>query len=295
MTRATDGGAEAVRAVLARHLPDRRVDTVTPLGAGLDNTAYDVDGAFVVRLNRLADTAERSAQVRREARLLSTVAARSPVPVPEPVVIAEDDGCLVYPRLPGRPLLDVPAPRLAAHAVGIGAALGRLLTALQAIPAAEAAEVADVDDTPLDEWLAEARLLAAELDGAIPAAHRPAVEAFLDAAPPPPSERLTLSHNDLGIEHVLVDEETGRITGIIDWTDAAITDPARDLGLILRDLGPAALDAALAADGGAAPARERIGFLARCALLEDLAHGLAGGGAAYVEKSVRGMRWLFPA
>lgn len=283
-----------VRDVLARHLPDRRVDTVTPLGAGLDNTAYDVDGDLVVRLNRLADPTERAAQVRREARLLSTVAARSSVPVPEPVVIAEDDGCLVYPRLPGRPLLDVPAPRLAALAARIGAALGSLLTALQAIPAAEAAEVADVDDTPLDEWLAEARLLAAELDGAIPAAHRPAVAAFLDAEPPSPAERLALSHNDLGIEHVLVDEETGRITGIIDWTDAAITNPARDLGLILRDLGSGALAAALAAYGGAAPARERIGFLARCALLEDLAHGLAGGDAAYVEKSLLGMRRLFP-
>jgi aminoglycoside phosphotransferase (APT) family kinase protein len=294
MTGAADDGAGAVRDLLARHLPGRRIETVTPLGAGLDNTAYDVDGDLVVRLSRLADPAERSAQVRREARLLSTVASRSPLPVPEPVVVG-DDGCLVYRRLPGHPLLAVPAPRRAVLAAGIGAALGSLLTTLREVPPAEAAEVADVDDTPPCEWLAEARLLAADLDGAVPAAHRPAVEAFLDADPPAPAEHLTLSHNDLGIEHVLVDAESGRITGILDWTDAAITDPARDLGLILRDLGPAALDAALAAYGGAAPRRDRIDFLARCALLEDLAHGLGGGGAAYAEKSLLGMGWLFPA
>jgi aminoglycoside phosphotransferase (APT) family kinase protein len=34
-----------------------------------------------------------------------------------------------------------------------------------------------------------------------------------------------------------VDVEVSRITGIIDYTEAAITDPARDLALIYRDLG----------------------------------------------------------
>jgi len=30
------------------------------------------------------------------------------------------------------------------------------------------------------------------------------------------------------------------VTGIIDWSDAAIVDPAHDFGLLHRDLGPAA-------------------------------------------------------
>jgi aminoglycoside phosphotransferase (APT) family kinase protein len=40
------------------------------------------------------------------------------------------------------------------------------------------------------------------------------------------------SHNDLGIEHVLIDPGTWTVTGIIDWSDAAIVDPAIDFGLL---------------------------------------------------------------
>jgi aminoglycoside phosphotransferase (APT) family kinase protein len=36
----------------------------------------------------------------------------------------------------------------------------------------------------------------------------------------------------------LMDVGVNAVTGIIDWSDAAIADPARDLALIYRDLGP---------------------------------------------------------
>ena len=288
-----------VRDLLVRHLPDRADGAVTPLGAGLDNTAFDVDGELVARLSRDLDPAERARLVRREARLLTVVAARSPLPTPVPVVTAAGDGCLVYRKLPGRPVLDLPADRRTGLAPALGAAVGGLLAALARIPPEEAAGLVDPDDTAPAAWLAEAGELAARLGDAVPARHRPAVQAFLDAEPPEPAPRLVLSHNDLGIEHVLVDPGTGRITGILDWTDAAVTDPARDLGLILRDLGPLALDAALSAyrpePDDAARLRRRVAFLARCALLEDLAHGLATGQDAYVHKSLIGMCWLFPS
>jgi aminoglycoside phosphotransferase (APT) family kinase protein len=71
-------------------------------------------------------------------------------------------------------------------------------------------------------------------------------------------------HNDLGIEHVLVAPDSGAITGVIDWSDAALTDPARDFGLVHRDLGPAALAAALTnyPAGDTAALRERAAFYA---------------------------------
>ncbi len=158
------------------------------------------------------------------------------------------------------------------------------------------AELAGVDDTPPAEWLAEARELLPDLATAIPDQHLPAVRALLDGVPPEPAEQLVFSHNDLGIEHVLVDPGTLRITGILDWTDAAVTDPAHDLGLVLRDLGSSGLDAALSACGDVPGVeRQRIGFFARCALLEDLAYGLEDGRGVYVDNSLRGMQWLFPA
>jgi aminoglycoside phosphotransferase (APT) family kinase protein len=87
----------------------------------------------------------------------------------------------------------------------------------------------------------------------------------------------------------------GAVTGVIDWSDAAVADPGGDLGRIHRDLGPAALDAALTAFRPARPAavRERAVFRARCGAIEDLAYGLDEDRPAYVSKSVNALPWLF--
>ena len=296
---ALDPSADVVRRLLARHLPGWRATSVVPLGEGVDNAAFDVDGELVVRCSTHPDPGERSRRVLRESRVLATVAATSPLPVPVPRFTAADDGCLAYARLPGSPLLDLPAAQRSSRAAAVGAALGGLLTALSALPVELMAEVAGVDDSPPGEWLDECRDLLPQLTSAIPGRHLPTVRAFLDADPPDPADRLVFTHDDLGIEHVLADPDTGRVTGVLDWGNAAVADPARDLGLVLRDLGQQALEAALAAyraaPSGDGALRQRVDFHARCALLEDLAHGLDTGRDAYVEKRLLGMAGLFPA
>ena len=84
----------------------------------------------------------------------------------------------------------------------------------------------------------------------MPAPFRPRIEAFLHEKPPDPHE-IVFSHNDLGIEHVLVDPVTLEVTGVIDFSDAAMVDPAYDFGLVLRDLGPNAAETAFARYAGA--------------------------------------------
>jgi len=291
-SRSPDQVVEALRG----HLPGVEHPTVQPLGAGLDNTAYLVGGTLVARFRR--DPEEYPA-VCREAALLDVVARVGTVPVPRVVAALPEAGCLVTALLPGRPLLahlDALRPEDARR---LGAQLGRLLGALAAVPGAEVAAVTGVDDVAPDEWLAEARETWPEVTGTVPAAHRPTVERFLDTEPPAPSSRNVLCHNDLGAEHVLVDHRL-EVTGVIDWSDAALTDPARDLGLIRRDLGPEAFEAALPgllATGAwdADAVRGRALFLARCALLEDLAHGLGGGAQLYADKSLAALPELFSA
>jgi aminoglycoside phosphotransferase (APT) family kinase protein len=160
------------------------------------------------------------------------------------------------------------------------------------------AALADVDDQPPAEWRGEAAEAYATVAGQVPAVHRGAVEAFLEAPPPPGGWTSVFSHNDLGIEHVLVDPGSWTVTGIIDWSDAAIVDPAVDVGLLYRDLGPAALDAALGSYrtevNDPATLRERAVFYARCSLFEDLAYGIGAGQDRYVRKSLAALAWLFP-
>jgi aminoglycoside phosphotransferase (APT) family kinase protein len=298
------GDVAQVRDVVSAELPGRRAASVVPLGAGLDNVAYEVDGDLVVRFAREPDP-ERTD---REARLLTAVAAVATVPVPEPAFAVPELGCLAYRKLPGTPLLRLPR---ATRDVAVAATLGRLVAALQAAPAGLTGLVG-ADDEPPEAWRREAADTYPAVAHRLPPAVRGRVEAFLAAAAPDDDGVRVFCHDDLGIEHVLVDAGGDAVTGVVDWSDAALTDPARDLGRIHRDLGPAALDAALAAYTGAArrtgasggdgagdgaddlaALRGRALFYARCGLLEDLAHGLHTADPVYVRKSVAALPWLF--
>jgi aminoglycoside phosphotransferase (APT) family kinase protein len=289
----------AVGRMVAAHLPGCRVDSVVPVGEGLDHLAVEVNGELIVRWSKEPDPATRAAGVDREARLLAAVTAISPLPVPEPVFTVPEQGCLAYRKLPGLPLLDLPAPQRSAHGGSVAAILGELLCALHAAPVEQLAALVGVDDQPLAQWQREAAETYATVARAVPLVHRRVVEAFLEAPLPAGGWTAVFSHNDLGIEHVLVDPGTGMVTGVIDWGDAAIVDPAIDVGLLWRDLGPAAARAVLGSYrievNDLATLEGRAVFYARCRVFEDLAYGLQTGRDRYVGKSLAALAWLFPA
>lgn len=274
-----------------------QVRSVELIGEGMDNLAYEVNGELVVRVSKEPDPRRRAELIDAETGLLAAVMDVSPLPVPEPLFTDPGRGFWAYAKIPGIPLLDLPLPQRLAHAPKVAAALGGFLAALHAIPLNGVAQLVRRDEAPMAEWRDEAASNYAAVIKAIPANRRGAVEDFLAASPPDSGGALVFSHNDLGIEHVLVAPAAGTVTGVIDWGDAALTDPARDFGLIYRDLGPAALPAALTAyqAGGTAGLGERATFYARCGLLEDLAYGRRTGRNAYTDKSLAALQWLFPA
>ena len=55
-----------------------------------------------------------------------------------------------------------------------------------------------------------------------------AVEAFYESYSRNVAPRLTVVHGDLVDEHVLLDDDTGQLSGIIDFGDVALGDPAQD-------------------------------------------------------------------
>ncbi|GAA1521556.1 aminoglycoside phosphotransferase family protein [Kribbella lupini] len=276
-----------VRHLVGIGLPGLTVRTVTRLGAGLDNVAYDVNGELVVRIAREPES------VRREAALLARVGEVSPLPVPEPMFVLEEHHCLAYRKVPGTPLLEVPIDDRGRVSQPVGAQLGAFLALLQTSGTDRWTDLVDVDDEPLADWRDEAADHVTELAENLTADHRRRIESFLRDPSPEPSRELVFSHNDLGVEHVLVAPGNDKVVGVIDWSDAALCDPARDFGLILRDLGPAALDAALGRHPAGDHLRDRAWFYARCALLEDLHYGLTTNRPAYADKSLAALDRLF--
>jgi len=239
------------------------------LGEGLDHTVYETADGLIVRCAKRPDPEA----LERETRILAAVGRLSPLPVPKPV--GNSPSCLVYAKLPGVPLI-------AARPSKLDTIVAQLRSFLDVLHRARV-DAAEPDEVPLEKWLEEAAQTHQALAPHIPAAHRAAIASFLRTPPPPDAHQPAFCHNDLGIEHVLVAGDT--VTGIIDWSDAALTDPARDHAKLYRDLGPIALPPK--------HLRERAVFYARCGALEDLAYGLSTGQQIYTGKSLNSLRWLF--
>jgi aminoglycoside phosphotransferase (APT) family kinase protein len=209
------------------------------------------------------------------------VAGLSTLPVPEPVFVDAEAGLLAYVKLSGVPLIDHPV----AEPALLAPALGRFLSRLHQAHLAKVQALVEWDTYPLLAWREDAQRDYREIVEHIAAAARPLVEDFLARTPPAEPRAAVFCHNDLGAEHVLVDVETNAVTGVIDWADAAIADPARDLALIYRDLGTEIFELMVDCYEGRFDDsdRERAVFYARCKLIEDIAYGVRTGARPYVE------------
>jgi aminoglycoside phosphotransferase (APT) family kinase protein len=246
--------------------PGATAQTLDVLGSGLDHTAFR-HGDLVVRVGAVPAW---------EPALLVLLRERLgwPVPVPRHV----EEGAVVLDLLLGEPLLGRQPPpgfaaRLAALLTGLHGADGGLREELEAL-------LPD-DDTEPGEWLDG-------LDG-------PAdLLAVVRRDVPRPAPVRVPVHNDLGAEHLLV--EDGRLTGVLDWSDAALADPAVDVARLLRDLGPEFVAGLMAQYRGPLDPGfdERVLFYARCAALEDLAFGAETGRREYLDNALRAVGWLFP-
>ena len=254
---------QRARRAVRRHLPELADQVVLALGQGLDNTAFLVEDLVL----RVSD----GPSVIREARLLALLAPRLSVPVPRPRFADGRLGVLAYSLLPGRSLLG------SLGSPGLVRRLGRFLVDLHSIDPGLLGDVLPRDDAGPEEWLTD-------LDDP---GHLLAV---LTASVPAPTDHYAVVHADLGAEHCLVVGE--ELTGVIDWSDAAIADPAVDFARLYLDF----LRSEMVAYGGLEdPDRtlQRVHVYARCAVLEDLEYGRRCGREEYARAAEASLRWLF--
>jgi aminoglycoside phosphotransferase (APT) family kinase protein len=279
-----------IRDLVSDTLAGADIRSVVTLGEGCDHVAFEVNDELIARI-RKDDDGRMAEGIGREIGLLDVLGRVSPIPVPEVIAANPAAGLIVLRRLPGISLLDRPP----ADPMVLVDQLVGFLTAIHGVPLGEVRHLVETDDYPFDAHLADAQSNFTRVASHLPPEGRRAVEAFLMASPPPASKTAVLCHNDLGAEHLLASHDGTIITGAFDWTDAAIADPAKDLGLPLRDLGPALIAAVAARLKSDAHERilERAKFYARCGLLEDLVYGLTVGHRRYAERAMAHLRLTF--
>jgi aminoglycoside phosphotransferase (APT) family kinase protein len=235
---------EATRLV-EHQCPELAPATLEPLGTGWDNTAYTVNERWVFRFPRRKIAV---GLLENEARILPQLAPHLPLRIPEPVWHGHPEGDYPYPfagyeLLPGTTACAVewtPGERLRNAAT-----LGRFLAALHGVPVDDETlargpgdDIARADLKKRAPMILE-RLEKLEADGAEVdgAAVRGWVSRLVDT--PPWRQRARWVHGDLYARHLLVDEHH-RVTGVLDWGDVHLGDPAVDLCLAFTFLPPEA-------------------------------------------------------
>ena len=278
--------SDAVRLV-AQHLPELAGEPVERLGGGADHDAFLVGGRCVVRFPRHEGGALHLAS---EARLTGWLAERLPIALPRYELFAAPTsqaprGFAGYRMLPGRPALGIEV-----DVATVGARLGEVLAALHGsdVERATALGVPADDDPTRQEWSAVALsdLRFAVDHGHLGRGQAARWERALEAAPSA-GGRVCVVHGDLAAEHVLVDDRS-RPTGIIDWSDACVGDPALDLAGLVHWGGLRMIAAASERYGPIdEPLLARTQWLSACRALADVVFGAAHGRPEYVRAGLR--------
>ncbi|WP_163779384.1 phosphotransferase family protein [Myxococcus vastator] len=287
--------AEAAEHIHAR-FPSLATARVVRLGEGMDHQAFEVEGRYVFRFPKSDEAAEH---LTWEARLTAWLGPRLPLPVPvyrflAPPAVGLAGGFAGYEKLPGTPALLVEPGRL--DLSGLGRGLGAFLGTLHALDPAEADAlgVPGDDDPELEAWSAAAvddLRLAAE-HGHVDPSRAADWEQRLRVRPTEGRGAPRLVHGDFAAEHVLVDAR-GAPTGVIDWSDACVGDPARDLAGLLHWGGAPMLASALETYGAVSPAvLTRARWFAACRAVADIAFGQTLGRPEYLAAGQRALTGL---
>ena len=275
-------------------LPDLEVRSAVPILQGWDSYVLEVNGDLIFRFPRHTHAEPGYA---REARLLVALAPALSVKVPRFEFDFSAEGqCFSrfvgYRKIPGIPLDALPMDLRPI------AELARTLSELHAFPLTKvlAAGVPEADSADwrysyerFYAWILENAF--GLLDDAGRAYTQRLWEAHLsedasfDFAP-------TLVHRDLGPEHILCDPETGALNGIIDWTDAALGDPAIDFAALISGIS---LDFAERVASHytreiSASFWDRAVFYSRLGPYHEIEYGLLTGQKQHVDAGVRSVR-----
>jgi aminoglycoside phosphotransferase (APT) family kinase protein len=220
-------------ALLAGLAPQLAREPLRELGEGWDNVAYAVGTAHVLRVAKHTCAEERRRKAEKDVRLLEFAQRHSDLPTSRVLAADLDEGALLCTLVPGRTADVLPPGDLDQAADTVAAFVSRL----HVVPADEASQVVEPDQ-PLRDWFEETVRDYEAAAHLFEPTDRARIEEFLAEPLPPAPARLTFCHNDLRDEHVLVDEDCRQIAGVIDWSDAVLGDPARDLALPGLDFGP---------------------------------------------------------
>jgi aminoglycoside phosphotransferase (APT) family kinase protein len=206
---------------------------IEQLDVGFDCFVFESANGSIILVPRNATSAEG---IRTAAALLPAICGRLPVKVPEPRLFLRRHeylpfGALVYPKLAG---VSLQKARLE-HADwrALAGQVAKFLARLHSL------HTSDLEGVRLSESGSRfhlSRVELAALEAALDREEAEKIHSWLEAVAADEALRRfeqALIHADLWYENLLVDPEALTLCGVIDWSSAALGDPAEDFAPLL--------------------------------------------------------------
>ncbi len=206
---------------IADEVPELRAAAMTVIERGWDWIVLDGNG-WIVRVARRPKIAER---IGVEKCLLAWLADDVGLPAPQVERSADDPAFMLYRRLPGVEVAEVGSV--------LSATAGRAAVSALRVLHDQPVDQPRACGVPEDSTPSSLGRFHEEVLPLLPSRSWKAGKRLLDSYPSSDVE-VRLTHSDIAGDHLLVDAATGEITGIIDWSDAQIADPALDLAWTLN-------------------------------------------------------------
>ncbi len=281
------------RELIETYFPDIVIETCQPHLNGWDSLVLEINNTLIFRFPR-PNRPDVEAQLAKEIALLPELRAALPLPIPRFDYIAESaSGRFVgYPKLPGIELRsDTLIP---AQAKQIAQQLAAFLSCLHRFPVQRAVQLGLEDVSPSD-WRQRYERLYEQMREQVFPLLEPSVRAKAAAlwerfltSETAVAFRPTLLHRDLNDDHILYDPARGAITGIIDWGDVSIGDPAMDFADPLKTYGPEFVSALFASyqQEWDATFQQRMRFYIAIMPLQEVLYGLLEGDESHVRNGL---------
>ena len=229
--------------LIAKCFPQLPITSIEYLAEGWDNRIYQINGDTLFRFPKWPEV-ERSLQM--EIRLLPELKKRVSLQIPDFEYICQGasnvpDSFAGYRKIPGEQLTHERLEK--ADGQKVSRELSNFISVMHIFPIGLAAELGVPHLSP-SQWRDEETNLLDEIRQQVFPLLKRAEQEWIDQIF---SEYLgrddnfsflpVLLHSDLNHEHILFDDEAGSITGIIDFADATVGDPAIDFAGLLYDYG----------------------------------------------------------
>ena len=287
--------------LIQRNFPKLAIQTAHPITRGWDSFVLEVNDELIFRFPMRDDVI---VYLHKEMTLLPVLEHTLSAPIPHFDYIGHGDASypfmfVGYHKLVGIPLEDASITQ--EQLLALAPALGTLLSELHSFPVARAIQACVEDHTPelwreryQERYIDLQKHVFPLLNGELCTRSARLWEDFLDdrgifAFQP------VLIHCDLACEHILCDPEYGVLTGIIDWGDATIGDPALDFVGLHHGHGKEFTGRVLADYGGRVDSAfwQRMDFYLCYGPFSELLYGAYSGSEEFIAQGIRGLRTMF--